>query len=285
MDVSYEEFYKLTPKEIREYEGYIAIARIIKYIKEGRYKHRVEALKTLNYWLREWGYYTRDDLKEICYPIPFLLEIFPEETKWLRYEIAVTLSTYVRFQRVLFDETIKAEIQKLIHLETSEEIRTRLNWVINAREINPSVLRLYRLTVSLNPSNNSDEETLLIPETEWTNITESSGFTTPLPLKSKKVKKSSRSERKCVYFLREDATGTTKIGKTKNLETSSVFPCKMPFRFEITHTIECGDIDSLEKFFHRRFRHKNVNGEWFKLDEEDWKYIEAFQQQSVVEKQ
>lgn len=80
-----------------------------------------------------------------------------------------------------------------------------------------------------------------------------------------------------VYVLA--GNGFYKIGKTTNLRArlSQLTP-KLPFEVELIHTIKTEDIDSLEEFLHEQFAGKRVNGEWFRLDENDIKALKQIPQ-------
>lgn len=76
-----------------------------------------------------------------------------------------------------------------------------------------------------------------------------------------------------VYLLR-GPDGTYKIGKTKNPDDRRrTFNVKLPFRVEYVTLIETNDMTLLESDLHKRFKHKNVDGEWFNLDDDDVEYI------------
>lgn len=61
-----------------------------------------------------------------------------------------------------------------------------------------------------------------------------------------------------------------KIGKTINLkQRSKLFGVLMPFKFEFIFQKECKDYNNLELKLHEMFAHKNLNGEWFQLSEDD----------------
>lgn len=78
-----------------------------------------------------------------------------------------------------------------------------------------------------------------------------------------------------VYLVKND-DGYYKIGMTKNWEDRrKTFNVLLPFEIEYTHLIHTKDMAWLEHDLHRRFDHKRVNGEWFKLDDADVEYIKA----------
>ncbi len=77
-----------------------------------------------------------------------------------------------------------------------------------------------------------------------------------------------------VYFLREDQTGTHKIGCTRSLNqrlSGIILPCET----SLTHYIESDDYQGLERKFHIKYEPFRVNGEWFNLSAE---HIEEIKQ-------
>jgi hypothetical protein len=71
-----------------------------------------------------------------------------------------------------------------------------------------------------------------------------------------------------VYLIRSEHG--YKIGKTKNLnQRLSTFGLKLPFPIELVHALRSNDITRCEWHFHDRFKRKRINGEWFRLTEED----------------
>lgn len=65
-----------------------------------------------------------------------------------------------------------------------------------------------------------------------------------------------------------------KIGRTNNpSDRLRTFNVKLPFDVEYLHVIKTSDMHALEGQLHRKFGSKRVNGEWFKLDNDDLDYI------------
>lgn len=78
-----------------------------------------------------------------------------------------------------------------------------------------------------------------------------------------------------VYFLRGD--GYCKIGQTTNLEQRlNTLKIQLPFKVDLFHAIPTATPSVLEKQFHARFKDKRANGEWFKLESEDFEYIKTW---------
>ncbi|MFP7486298.1 GIY-YIG nuclease family protein [Priestia filamentosa] len=284
MVATYEEFYKLTPREIRKHAGHLPIIRIIKYMNEGQSKHRQEAFKTLNHWLRKYKWQP-NQLKELCYPIPFMLNNFRNEKNQIRTEICISLFCYMREQKVYFDHEIINILKQLLIEESKVDIKDRLEGIVNWNEFFFKSSPAYNFSqyhFCLTDKQSTNNHVICVTDIQILNIQESPHYIAPIPFKPKKTKRASKDAISCVYFLKEDASGTIKIGKTNNLKTKVFFPYKMPFRYELVHTIESDDVDSLERFFHKHFQNKNVNGEWFSLDEKDWEYIKDFKQLSSI---
>lgn len=78
-----------------------------------------------------------------------------------------------------------------------------------------------------------------------------------------------------VYFLKENVSGTYKIGRTRNLnERITNFKITLPFQVEVVKTIYCEDYYYAELAFHKYFQNKRANGEWFKLANNDIQLLE-----------
>ena len=61
-----------------------------------------------------------------------------------------------------------------------------------------------------------------------------------------------------------------KIGKSNQIHNRTrMFFLKLPFEFTVENFILTENADRLEKDFHTFFAKKNLNGEWFNLDEKD----------------
>ena len=77
-----------------------------------------------------------------------------------------------------------------------------------------------------------------------------------------------------VYFIKEFHSNTYKIGKAKNLENRlKIFEVKLPFEWELVHSIKSDDYSLDEKLAHLFFKKKRVRGEWFNLNESDLELI------------
>jgi len=77
-----------------------------------------------------------------------------------------------------------------------------------------------------------------------------------------------------IYFLQAKNIAV-KIGKTINLQNrfNQIQP-RLPFETQVICTIKTSDYTLLENKFHKLFYNKHVNGEWFKLTNNDIKDIE-----------
>ena len=72
----------------------------------------------------------------------------------------------------------------------------------------------------------------------------------------------------CVYLLK--AGPYYKIGKASRFDRRiRQIELQLPFPVEVVHTIATDRITEVEAYWHRRFKHKRANGEWFMLDERD----------------
>jgi hypothetical protein len=61
-----------------------------------------------------------------------------------------------------------------------------------------------------------------------------------------------------------------KIGQTKNIhQRRKVFNVKLPFHWDFELIFVMEDYIPFEKFLHKNFQNKRINGEWFDLNERD----------------
>lgn len=269
--ITIQEFNYLKPKEIRDYFGLDPVSRIIKYILEGQANHRMDAVRTISYWLKYQKVSTeRNEIVLLSYAVPFLFKRFPEENRNIRTAIAAALHFFVKTDAILDEHFVKT-INEFMSSEEDPNIRRKLRSVLSWNQLNIRHTRhsptdqIFYITLQ------ASEALEIISGLEV--------YKYPLHYKPKPQKKIIGNTIQCVYFLQEKDNGYVKIGKTKNLKTKSFFPYLMPFKWEIIHTIESNDVNSLEKYFHRIFRDKNINGEWFKLDKQDIENIMLFNTQ------
>lgn len=76
-----------------------------------------------------------------------------------------------------------------------------------------------------------------------------------------------------VYIL-GSTLGFYKIGFTNNLfKRFTNFGVKLPFEVWLEDSKIYFDCGYAEKYWHEFFRHKRINGEWFKLEEKDLDYF------------
>jgi len=80
-----------------------------------------------------------------------------------------------------------------------------------------------------------------------------------------------------VYFVREQATGTVKIGKANDPYQRIVkgFGVKFPYKLDVVYLIKSNNDYLLESHFHAIFDSKRINGEWFELTDEDVAWIQS----------
>jgi hypothetical protein len=75
-----------------------------------------------------------------------------------------------------------------------------------------------------------------------------------------------------VYLLRSGPH--YKIGKTNDFKSRlGQIKLQLPLKVEVVHQIETDDPDGIERYWHRRFGDKRLNGEWFRLSDDE---VEAF---------
>jgi len=78
-----------------------------------------------------------------------------------------------------------------------------------------------------------------------------------------------------VYFIKSQYGW--KVGKAKNInDRLKTFEVKLPFDFDLKYYIKTINYHSLEKELHDFLKVKNINGEWFELNEIDFIDIKKF---------
>lgn len=86
-----------------------------------------------------------------------------------------------------------------------------------------------------------------------------------------------------VYILQSDMG--YKIGCTaKFYNRMKLFSVKMPFKFKIHSTIKCFEYTTIERKIHLLSSDKNINGEWFDLDDNDFIKIDAYLSELKLER-
>jgi len=89
-------------------------------------------------------------------------------------------------------------------------------------------------------------------------------------LNGKQDKKIKAREGEYVYLIQEDFSKTIKIGYTCNPNRRlTEFKIQLPFEIEHIHTMRCAKGRETEKLLHQHYHKKRVNGEWFRLSEQD----------------
>lgn len=97
-----------------------------------------------------------------------------------------------------------------------------------------------------------------------------------LPIIPKKETPASPKYRPGYVYLLKSPTGYYKIGRAKNPEKRlETFNVKLPFEVDFECLIYSDDMWFLERELHIKFKDKRVQGEWFKLDDEDIAYIKS----------
>lgn len=82
-----------------------------------------------------------------------------------------------------------------------------------------------------------------------------------------------RKQSGCVYVFEAVGMGFYKIGRTYDLRQRRKNLVALPFDIRLVQRIEVPDPVQLEALLHFRFRDKRVNGEWFKLNDNDLQEI------------
>lgn len=82
-----------------------------------------------------------------------------------------------------------------------------------------------------------------------------------------------------IYLIRANLPGRPcKIGRSANLpDRLKMFGVKLPFDFELLHTIPAADAYAAERMLHNHYADKRGHGEWFNLTDGDIENIRAIE--------
>jgi len=80
-----------------------------------------------------------------------------------------------------------------------------------------------------------------------------------------------------IYIIQSLTESTNyKIGRAKDaIERIHRLEVKLPFAIDVIHVISCSNRYDAERQMHERYKDRRLNGEWFKLTEEDIRDIKA----------
>ncbi|MCU7667511.1 GIY-YIG nuclease family protein [Bacillus thuringiensis] len=264
---------EMRPKELKKWTGDIIVIRNIKYILEGNKSDKLYALRNLRYMLRGI------ELNKSSYlllAIPFLLLYAPSiEDKKIKTEIYNLLpGLYIAtFLRLKPDNELLDILRNNLSLEKDEEILNIISNTIEALTKSPFLFKYGKTISDYTEHSLSDSEQLILT---------SDAFNHPLPYIYKpREPQIAMDAVSAIYFLQEQDNHRVKIGKAKNLKTKKFFAVKPPFDWKIIHTIEHANYSALETYFHKLFKLKRVNGEWFKLTEEDIEFVKKFESEKI----
>ncbi|MGN4437856.1 GIY-YIG nuclease family protein [Bacillus cereus group sp. MYBK69-2] len=268
------ELLEMSPKELKKWTGTGIVIRNIKYILEGNKTDKLYALRNIAYMLDRGEI---QEFRSVLLAIPLLLSyVLNIEDKGIKMKIYKLISRvyFTNCFRLKPDNEILDILRNNLSLEKNEEI---LNIIINTIEFlttSPFFFKNGTKTIfDYTKCSLSDLEQLIIT---------SDAFNHPLPYIYKPRKPQIALDAvSAVYFLREKDNHRIKIGKAKNLKTKKFFAVKPPFDWEVIHTIEHPKYGALETYFHKLFKLKRVNGEWFELTEEDIYFVKKFESKTI----
>jgi len=87
-----------------------------------------------------------------------------------------------------------------------------------------------------------------------------------------------------VYLLKCENKNIYKIGYSKNApKRVRKLNTEIPFKLFITHLIRTDNMVHLEKYLHDKYNDKRMNGEYFRLNQNDVKYIKSLNYETVQE--
>lgn len=86
-----------------------------------------------------------------------------------------------------------------------------------------------------------------------------------------------------IYLLRAEGEGVCKIGKTQSLgQRLRALAIQLPYEMRLEHSVRTDDVDAAERFFHTVFRHRRMNGEWFRLDAADVAFFKEYEEWQIT---
>lgn len=84
------------------------------------------------------------------------------------------------------------------------------------------------------------------------------------------------SKQKGYIYLVASLEGHYKIGRSKDVPTRvNTLSIQLPFRVELLHSFSADDYVRAEQIIHERFSHLRLNGEWFRLGEEEIEWFRS----------
>lgn len=87
-----------------------------------------------------------------------------------------------------------------------------------------------------------------------------------------------------VYFMQEKLHGSIKIGFTSSIHERMLnFGIRLPFDIELVHVIYSENATETEQLFHTQYSAKRLNGEWFRIDDEDIHQIKTCKFPDVIQ--
>lgn len=97
----------------------------------------------------------------------------------------------------------------------------------------------------------------------------------PISKKEKQIKEGSVAGKKGAGYVYLIQFGREyKIGNSNNVERRfRQLKTQMPYDGKVIHTIETGDPEGIEAYWHTFFSDKRLKGEWFELTSEDIRYF------------
>lgn len=267
--ITYGDILNLKAKELREWGSIEAVTiRNIKYLLQGNKGDKIAANRNIRHWGK---YYAFRKEVTLFYPIVLiLLNASAEKDVHVRLEMYKTVFLFMRYENIRYDSQYTEILEEHLSFEkednVAEEIESILSW--NDMYDFGFLQEIHKRMLVSNYFVKNLREVEQI-------VTTSAFFTTPLPYKQKK-KVYTGEAIGAVYFVQEKEKGRIKIGKASNINTKKFFPVKPPFEWELIHTIEHNEFSALETYFHKLFKSKRVNGEWFSLDSKDIEKIKSF---------
>jgi hypothetical protein len=81
-----------------------------------------------------------------------------------------------------------------------------------------------------------------------------------------------------VYLVYAEELNVYKIGRTLRKPSKRIADIRatLPFETELIHFLYSDEVFQAEAYFHRKFKEKQVRGEWFRLDKKDVIYVKSY---------
>lgn len=98
------------------------------------------------------------------------------------------------------------------------------------------------------------------------------------------IKRSKARRRTGYIYVLESDDGYYKIGQTGSLQNRvKALKIQLPFKVHLLHRVAVSDPSAAERQLHQRFKDRRMNGEWFRLSQEDVEWLTSLTREDLEE--